>query len=64
MIGLFSDPQYGPLDLIRGELSSSIQFPGDVINILLTSFSRSVLEVTVPGFSTSIHGRLCLLLGP
>ena len=39
VIGLFSDPQYGPLDF------------------LLTSFSRSVLEVTVPGFSTSIHGR-------
>ena len=37
--------KYKPLDF-SGVLSSSIQFPREIINILLTSFSRSVLQVT------------------
>ena len=48
---------------LRGVLSSSIQFPRDIIHILLISFSRSVLYVRHLVFSTSLHDRRASHLG-
>lgn len=57
VIGWFANGPYSKVQpaWLRGVLYSSIEFPRDMTNILLISFSRHVLKVTDLVFSTSVY---------